>query len=69
MVTCVALAVAAAHAFCLVRSSAAHFPLYAPAAPTWTREHRLDVPAWLRTLPPALSEHRLPAQTPRARKR
>jgi Transposase DDE domain len=50
------LAVAAAHAFSLVRYSAAHLPLYAPAAPAWTREHRLDVPAWLRTLSPGLYE-------------
>src|SRR5436309_3146649 len=50
------LAVAAAGAFSLVRYSAAHLPLYAPAAPAWTREHRLDVPAWLRTLPPGLYE-------------
>jgi Transposase DDE domain len=46
------LAATAAHAFCLVRYSAAHLPLYAPLAPAWTREHRLDVPAWLRTLRP-----------------
>jgi hypothetical protein len=50
------LAVAAAQAFSLVRYSAAHLPLYAPAAPAWTREHRLDVLAWLRTLPPGLYE-------------
>ena len=50
------LAVAAAQAFCLVRYSAAHLPLYAPLAPAWTREHRLDVLAWLRTLPPGLYE-------------
>lgn len=52
------LAAAAAHAFCLVRYSAAHLPLYAPAAPAWTRQSRLDVPAWLRSLPPGLSERR-----------
>ncbi len=52
------LAVAAAHAFCLVRYSAAHLPLYAPFAPAWTREHRLDVPAWVRPLPPGLYERR-----------
>jgi len=52
------LAVAAAHAFCLVRYSAAHLPLYAPSAPAWTREYRLDVPSWLRTLPPGLYERR-----------
>jgi DDE family transposase len=52
------LAVAAAQAFSLVRYSAAHLPLYAPAAPAWTREHRLDVLAWLRTLPPGLYERR-----------
>lgn len=52
------LAAAAAHAFCLVRYSAAHLPLYAPAAPAWTRQYRLDVPAWLRSLPPGLSERR-----------
>jgi hypothetical protein len=46
------LSVAAAQAFCLVRYSAAHLPLYAPLAPAWTREHRVDVLAWLRTLPP-----------------
>jgi hypothetical protein len=50
------LAVAAAGAFALVRYSAAHLPLYAPGAPAWTREYRLDVPAWLRTLPPGLYE-------------
>ena len=50
------LAVAAAQAFFLVRYSAAHLPLYAPLAPAWTREHRLDVPAWLRSLPPGLYE-------------
>lgn len=50
------LAVAAAGAFSLVRYSAAHLPLYAPAAPAWTREYRLEVPAWLRTLPPGLYE-------------
>jgi len=50
------LAVAAAQAFCLVRYSAAHLPLYAPLAPAWTREHRVDVLAWLRTLPPGLYE-------------
>jgi hypothetical protein len=50
------LAVAAADAFALVRYSAAHLPLYAPGAPAWTREYRLDVPAWLRTLPPGLYE-------------
>ena len=52
------LAVAAAQAFSLVRYSAAHLPLYAPAAPAWTREHRVDVLAWLRTLPPGLYERR-----------
>lgn len=50
------LAVANAGAFCLVRYSAAHLPLYAPLAPAWTREHRVDVLTWLRTLPPGLSE-------------
>lgn len=50
------LAVAAAQAFSLVRYSAAHLPLYAPAAPAWTQEQRLDVLAWLRILPPGLSE-------------
>lgn len=50
------LAVAAAQAFSLVRYSAAHLPLYAPAAPAWTPPYRLDVPAWLRTLPPGLYE-------------
>jgi len=50
------LAVAAAQAFSLVRYSAAHLPLYAPAAPEWTQEQRLDVLAWLRTLPPGLYE-------------
>jgi Transposase DDE domain len=50
------LAVAAAHAFSLVRYSAAHLPLYAPAAPAWTQPYRLDVPAWLRTLSPGLYE-------------
>ena len=50
------LAVAKAGAFSLVRYSAAHLPLYAPAAPAWTHQHRLDVPAWLRTLPPGLYE-------------
>jgi hypothetical protein len=50
------LAVAAAHAFSLVRYSAAHLPLYAPGAPAWTREHRLEVPAWLGTLSPGLYE-------------
>jgi hypothetical protein len=50
------LAVAAAQAFCLVRYSAAHLPLYAPLAPAWTPPYRLDVPAWLRTLPPGLYE-------------
>ena len=50
------LAVAAAQAFSLVRYSAAHLPLYAPAAPAWTQEQRLDVLAWLRTLPPGLYE-------------
>ncbi len=48
------LAVAKAGAFSLVRYSAAHLPLSAPLAPAWTREHRLDVPAWLRTLSPGL---------------
>ena len=52
------LAVASAHAFCLVRYSAAHLPLYAPWAPAWIQQHRLDVPAWLRTLPPGLYERR-----------
>ncbi len=52
------LAVATARAFCLVRYSAAHLPLYAPFAPAWTQEHRLDVPAWVRTLPPGLYERR-----------
>jgi Transposase DDE domain len=52
------LAAAAAGAFPLVRYSPAHLPLYAPGAPAWTREHRLDVPAWLRSLPPGLSERR-----------
>lgn len=52
------LAVAAAGAFCLVRYSAAHLPLYAPWAPAWIQQHRLDVPAWLRTLPPGLYERR-----------
>ncbi|SRR6266571_149481 len=50
------LAVAAAQAFSLVRSSAAHLPLYAPAAPAWSKQYRLDVPACLRNLPPGLSE-------------
>lgn len=50
------LAVAKAGAFSLVRYSAAHLPLYAPLAPAWTREHRLQVPAWLRTLRPGLYE-------------
>jgi DDE family transposase len=50
------LAVAAAQAFSLVRYSAAHLPLYAPAAPAWTQPYRLDVLAWLRTLPPSLYE-------------
>lgn len=50
------LAVAAAGAFSLVRYSAAHLPLYAPAAPAWSRAYRLDVPAWLRTLSPGLYE-------------
>jgi hypothetical protein len=50
------LAVAKAGAFSLVRYSAAHLPLSAPLAPAWTREHRLDVPAWLRTLSPGLYE-------------
>ncbi len=50
------LAVASAGAFCLVRYSAAHLPLYAPLAPAWTREYRLDVPAWLRPLRPGLYE-------------
>lgn len=50
------LAVAAAQAYSLVRYSAAHLPLYAPAAPAWTQEHRLDVLAWVRTLPPGLYE-------------
>ena len=36
------LAVAAARAFALVRYSAAHLPLYAPGAPAWTREYRLE---------------------------
>jgi hypothetical protein len=52
------LAAAATGAFSLVRYSAAHLPLYAPGAPAWTREYRLDVPAWLRTLPPGLYERR-----------
>src|SRR6266571_1568905 len=52
------LAVAAAQAFCLVRYSAAHLPLYAPAAPAWTQPYRLDVPAWLRSLSPGLYERR-----------
>jgi len=52
------LAVAAAQAFCLVRYSVAHVPLYAPGAPAWTQPYRLDVPAWLRTLPPGLYERR-----------
>ncbi len=52
------LAAAAAQAFSLVRYSPAHVPLYAGAAPAWTREHRLDVPAWLRTLPPGLYQRR-----------
>lgn len=50
------LAVAQAGAFSLVRYSAAHLPLYAPAAPAWTQQHRLDGPAWLRSLRPGLSE-------------
>jgi hypothetical protein len=50
------LAVAAAGAFSLVRYSAAHLPLYAPLAPAWTRQYRLDVPAWLRSLSPGLYE-------------
>jgi hypothetical protein len=50
------LAVAAAQAFSLVRYSAAHLPLYAPAAPASTKEYRLDVPGWLRSLPPGLYE-------------
>lgn len=50
------LAVAQAGAFALVRYSAAHLPLYAPLAPAWTPEHRLDVPAWLRPLRPGLYE-------------
>jgi hypothetical protein len=48
------LSVAAAQAFSLVRYSAAHLPLYAPAAPNWTKPYRLDVPAWLRSLSPGL---------------
>jgi Transposase DDE domain len=52
------LAVAAAQAFCLVRYSAAHLPLYAPAAPAWRQQYRLNVPAWLRSLPPGLYERR-----------
>jgi len=39
-----------------VRYSAAHLPLYAPAAPAWTPPYRLDVPAWLRTLSPGFYE-------------
>lgn len=50
------LAVAKAGAFSLVRYSAAHLPLYAPAAPSWTAEYRLDVPAWLRSLHVGLYE-------------
>lgn len=50
------LAVAKAGAFSLVRYSAAHLPLYAPLAPAWTAEYRLDVPAWLRSLRPGLYE-------------
>jgi hypothetical protein len=50
------LAVAAAQAFSLVRYSTAHLPLYAPAAPAWTKPYRLDVPAWLRPLSPGLYE-------------
>src|SRR6266702_225857 len=45
-------------AYDLVRYSAAHLPLYAPDAPASTREHRVDVLAWLRTLPPGLYERR-----------
>jgi len=52
------LAAAAAGAFPLVRYSPAHLPLSAPAAPAWTGEQRLDVPAWLRSLPPGLCERR-----------
>ena len=50
------LAVASAGALCLVRYSTAHLPLYAPLAPAWTREYRVDVPAWLRPLRPGLYE-------------
>ena len=50
------LAVVKAGAFCLVRYSGAHLPLYAPLAPAWTKPYRLDVPAWLRTLSPGLYE-------------
>src|SRR6266571_1089832 len=50
------LAVAKAGAFSLVRYSAAHLPLYAPLAPAWRREYRLDVPTWLRRLRPGLYE-------------
>jgi hypothetical protein len=50
------LAVAKAGAFSLVRYSAAHLPLYAPQAPAWTAQYRLDVPTWLRSLRPGLFE-------------
>lgn len=50
------LAVASAQAFSLVRYSAAHLPLYAPTAPAWTKPYQLDVPTWLRRLPPGLYE-------------
>lgn len=50
------LAVAATQAYSLVRYSAAHLPLYVPAAPAWTQEQRLDVRAWLRALSPGLYE-------------
>ena len=50
------LAVVKAGAFCLVRYSGAHLPLYAPLAPAWTKPFRLDVPAWLRPLSPGLYE-------------
>lgn len=50
------LAVAKAEAFFLVRYSAAHLPLYAPLAPAWTREYRLDVLAWVHSLQPGLYE-------------
>jgi transposase len=52
------LAVAAAQAYALVRYSATHLPLYARSAPAWSREHRVDVVGWLRSLSPGLSERK-----------